>query len=117
MSIMTIDPELRDYWQPINVIQNSDATLDFVLLQPNSFLPYDLTGCTVTVTVKASRYVDDSTGTSYSATIVNELGGGATVTLPAADLAVAGSTWYNVKISSGAINVKPMFGPFNIIAT
>jgi hypothetical protein len=111
------DVNLIPFWQELFVLQNSDANLTFTLTQPDGVTPYNLTGYSVNVVVKPSRYLPDNTGVTYSATVATPTSGIATLVIPAANLGTVGAQWYHVDIvGSGSSKVTATIGPFNVQA-
>lgn len=100
------DEAIALQWQDLTIFQNKDADLTLTLTDPTTVsqqnpngLPYNLTGLTVILVVKANRDVADGTGTTYTCTVPSPATNGiATVTIPAANNGVAGVYWYRVDL-------------------
>lgn len=104
---------------------NSDATVTLAITDPAKPLvngqpqPFDLTGKTVTFWRKSTRFVSDSdpSATSYTAGLTSDPTTGIChVTLPAADNASAGVTWWRADVVSGSSKMSLSFGPLEVLA-
>jgi len=86
-------------------------------------VPLNLTGCTVTLILKASAVTPDTLGVTYGTgtglTMTSAADGQFTWDAPAADVAVdaPGSLWYRVDVASGDSGPQPaMYGALALAA-
>ena len=108
----------------LNLVQNNDETVTITVTDPSQPLqdgqqaPFNLTGATVKFIRKASQNVPDTDPSfkSYTATITNGPGGIAQVSIPAADNAAAGTTWWRVDVISAGKTLSPNYGPLVLTA-
>jgi hypothetical protein len=113
------DAQLVPYWQKLTFPQNKDVDMTFTLTDPNTGLPYDLTGMTANFWMKSGRNVPDTdpSAVKYVCDIVspNSLGL-ITVHISAASVAVSGVTWYRIDLVSSSETKAVRFGPLWIFA-
>jgi hypothetical protein len=110
--------------QQLNFVQNNDEAVTITVTDPTrpaqsgQPAPFNLTGATVKFIRKASQNVLDTDPSfkSYTATITNATQGIASVSVPAADNAIAGTTWWRVDVISGGKTLSPNYGPLMVIA-
>jgi hypothetical protein len=109
--------------QRLIFIQNNDETVTITVTDPSQPLqngqpaPFNLTGTTVKFIRKASQATPDTDSSfkSYTATLTNPTAGIATASIPAADNATAGVTWWRVDVI-GTKTLSPNYGPLEVTA-
>jgi hypothetical protein len=101
----------------IQMLMNNDVTLTFSIIDPNNDnAPVDLTGATVTFYRKASRWVSDSTGISYTGDVQSPAANGvAVITVPNQDNESAGTEWWHLDVELNSLNRTAGYGPLEVI--
>ena len=110
--------------QQVSLVQNNDETVTITITDPTQPLqageeaPFNLTGSTVAFIRKATQSTPDTDSSfkSYTATITNAAGGIASVSIPATDNTVAGTTWWRVDVTSGGKKLSPNYGALLVTA-
>lgn len=119
MTIPSYIEPLASFEQRIILTQNNDTTITFTIVDPNNNnAPINLTGATITFYRKSSRFIADTDPTTktYAGAIVNASQGICSVTIPAADNALAGVTWYHLDVVLSSARRTAQFGPLEIFA-
>ena len=104
----------------LTVVVNNDASFAFDLTYNG--LPVNLTGCTVTVYLKASRTASDGSGLTFSTpasgvTFNSQELGKVTWALPKDDNATSGTLWYRLDVlDTGSFMTTYFFGNFNVLS-
>lgn len=115
---MSLQPELDlvGLWFPLEAVIGSDSVYTLTITQPGTTLPYDLTGATVSMVIKPSRYAPDIQGTTYTATVANPTSGIAVFAIPASNFVAPGVVWYRAWITAGASEKVVNLGPLTVQA-
>lgn len=104
--------------QDIAGVVNNDLVFTFNLTYNDA--PLNLTGYTVSVVVKANQAALDSSGTTYTSgnglAFISQVAGRFTLTIPRANAAAAGNSWYRVDITNGSTVSSAMCGVLNLMA-
>lgn len=106
------------------MVQNNDETITITVTDPSQPLqaggpaPFDLTGATVKFIRKATQSTPDTDPSfkSYTATVSSPTTGVATVSIPATDNGVAGTTWWRVDVIKASKTLSPNYGPLLVTA-
>lgn len=90
---------------PLTVPQGNDVTVNLAVVQADGVTPQPLGSFTLSMTVKASQYAPDASGTILRAgtglTIVSAPGGTLTALMTAAMLAEPVQQWYRLDLVDG----------------
>jgi hypothetical protein len=108
--------------QNITVPQNNIVDLvipvTYPLVNPwPAAKPYNLTGLTVSLVIKASATATDGSGTTYSCTVTSAAEGLVSVTIPGSQNATAGEFWWRLDVIDGSGNhVTAVEGTWTVTA-
>lgn len=97
----------------LTVLQNNDETIP--LTYSDGFSPYNLSGLTLTFYLKASDTASDGSAVMITPTVIAELLGQLSVTIPHSDLATAGIMFYHLDASNSGVITTLSYGAVNIL--
>ena len=104
--------------QNLTAIQNNDLLFQVLITYGNG--PLDLTGYTPPAGLKASATTPDGSGVTFGIgtglTYTGEQYGRFSWTIPHADTATAGTSWYRIDIDNGSTVTTALYGTFTLTA-
>lgn len=93
-------------WQNLSIDENNDVLFSIALTYQGQ--PFNFTGYTLSLVVKASSAVLDSSGITFTVssglTVVNASAGELTWAYPHADTGTAGTQWWHIDAVDGSGN-------------
>lgn len=108
--------------QNLTVPQNNildlslNVTLPLVVGYPEA-QPYNITGLTPELVIKASASASDGSGTTYTPTVTSATEGFMAVTIPGTQNATAGTFWWRLDVIDGSGNhVTCIEGQYQVTA-
>jgi hypothetical protein len=108
--------------QNLTVVQNNLVELTVPVTYPivpgwPAARPYNLTGLTVALVIKASDTASDGSGATYSGTILSAAEGLVTFTIPGTQNATAGTFWWRLDVIDNSGNhVTAVEGSWTVTA-